>query len=122
MRLPYMITAACKAVYFVWKVKPTSLRLAQVIRQGKFDLVYNNSLLNPYGALAARLAGVPWSGPCTIWQESGPTLWDYPPGRACWPDRIIVVSKPLRGFFRARGKKKIRVVYNGVDTVSLIRG
>lgn len=116
MRLPYMTHRGLQAIQFAWKVIPTSLRLERVIRQGKFDLVYNNSLLNPYGALAARLAGVP-----CVWHVhdlgKNPVLrFGITRLAELLADRIIVVSEAVKEIFSARGKKKIRVVYNGVDT------
>lgn len=115
MHLPYMTHRGWQAVRFSLMALPVSIRLARMIRKGKFDLVYNNSLLNPYGALAARLAGVP-----CIWHVhdlgKNPYLrFGITRLAELLADRIIVVSEAVKAIFSERGRKRIRVVYNGVD-------
>jgi glycosyltransferase involved in cell wall biosynthesis len=114
LRMPYMTQRGRQAIDFVRGVLPASLRLARYIRQGQFDLVYNNILQNPYGALAARLAGVP-----CLWHvhEVGknPLLRKGITRVAgLLATRLVVVSQAVGAMFSSGAQQKIRLVYNGV--------
>lgn len=115
LRMPYMTQRGRQSISFVRGVLPGSLRLARFVRQGQFDIVYNNTLQNPYGALAARLAGVP-----CLWHvhEMGqnPLLRLVITRIAgLLATRLVVVSRAVGAMFSSGSQRKIRLVYNGVD-------
>jgi glycosyltransferase involved in cell wall biosynthesis len=113
--IPYMSHHGQNAVRFVKGIFPGVLGLTRYIRQGQFDLVYNNSLLFPHGALAARLANVP-----CVWhvREMGrnPLLrLGITRVAGFLADRLVVVSRAVGNMFSNSTQKKIRLVYNGID-------
>jgi glycosyltransferase involved in cell wall biosynthesis len=99
---------------------PSSLILAKFLVHKQVDVLHTNSMLaHFYGALAARLTGVP-----CIWHMQD--IVD--PSQAFgalrrilnltgnWlPHRIVVISEAVKRMFSGRAKNKIRVIYNGAD-------
>jgi glycosyltransferase involved in cell wall biosynthesis len=115
LRMPYMTQRGRQAIDFSRGVLPASLRLARYVRQGQFDVVYNNILQNPYGALAARFAGVP-----CLWHihEMGnnPVLRTAMTRVAgLLATQVVVVSQAVGSMFSSHTQRKTRVIYNGVD-------
>jgi glycosyltransferase involved in cell wall biosynthesis len=115
IKMPYLSRRGKQAVDFAVSILPVSFRIANFIRSEGFDLVYNNTLLNPYGALASYLAGVP-----NVWhvREVGreSTLRsNFIKLTAILATRLIVVSESVGELYTKEEKKKLRVVYNGID-------
>jgi glycosyltransferase involved in cell wall biosynthesis len=113
---PYMSYRGLPALRFAMRVLPVVFSLAVYIRRNHVALVYNNSLFNPYGALAAWLAGVP-----CIWH-----IHDLGHNRiikavmtrliGAVARKIVVVSQAVKAIFPPAVQSQIRLVYNGVDT------
>jgi glycosyltransferase involved in cell wall biosynthesis len=115
IRMPYLSRRGKQAVKFGVSLFPVSLWMTKFILRNGVELVCNNTLLNPYGALAANLAGVP-----CIWHV-------HEVGRASslrnyfvkltgqMATRLIVVSNSICELYPDCVKGKIRVVYNGID-------
>jgi len=94
--------------------------LTRYLRRETVDILHTNSMLaHFYGALAARLAGVP-----CLWH-----LQDIVDDRQLFgilkkalnlagrflPHRIVVVSKPVAEIFDSSASSKIRIIPNGTD-------
>jgi len=117
VRQPFMGQRAQEILLFAVGVTPATLRLARYVRESHCHVVYSNSLQNPYGVLAARLAGVP-----CIWHVH--ELVANPVVRVALTqsatllaDRLIVVSRAVGAMFSERARQtKVRMVYNGVNT------
>jgi L-malate glycosyltransferase len=115
IKMPYLSRRGKQAVDFALSLMPVSLWMSNYIRSEGFDLVYNNTLLNPYGALAAYLAGVP-----CIWhvREVGrdSTLRrNFIKLTAKLATRLVVVSESVGELYTEEEREKLRVVYNGID-------
>jgi glycosyltransferase involved in cell wall biosynthesis len=115
IKMPYLSWRGKQAVDFALSLMPVSLWMSNYIRSEGFDLVYNNTLLNPYGALAAYLAGVP-----CIWhvREVGrdSTLRrNFIKLTAKLATRLVVVSESVGELYTEEEREKLRVVYNGID-------
>jgi glycosyltransferase involved in cell wall biosynthesis len=111
----YMSYRGLPALLFAVRLVPTVLSLAAYIRKNHFTLVYNNSLFNPYGSLAAWLAGVP-----CLWHIHD--LGNNPLIKAlitrlvgAISKKVVVVSGAVKSIFPESTYSKIRLVYNGVD-------
>jgi glycosyltransferase involved in cell wall biosynthesis len=111
----YMSYRGLPGLLFAVRLVPTVLSLAAYIRKNHFSLVYNNSILNPYGALAAWLAGVP-----CVWHIRD--LGNNPFIRSVMTrligavsKKIVVVSGAVKAIFPESAHSKIRLVYNGID-------
>jgi glycosyltransferase involved in cell wall biosynthesis len=115
IEMPYMTHRGTQGLLFLAGLLPVTFRLVRHIRAGHYDLVYNNSLLNPYGTLAAWLARVP-----RLWHVhdmgKNPMLrFGITRFAGALSNQLIVVSKAVRDLFSEKTQKKITVVYNGVD-------
>ncbi len=94
-----------------------ALRLARIARRERVDVVHVNEILDVYGAVAARLAGVP----CVWHVRADMSSWPSPL-RAALPrvanalaDRIIAVSRSVREeVFERQGvsARKVRVIHD----------
>ena len=116
LKMPYMTHQGAQSLEFLRGLVPAVVRLARYIRRSQFDIVYNNILQNPYGALAARMAGVPclWHihevGKNPLLRKGITTVAEL------LADRLVVVSQAVGAMFSSRAQHKIRLVYNGIDT------
>lgn len=116
IHMPYLSRHGRQAVNFMARLLPISFQLAQLIRKEGFELVYNNTLLNPYGAIAAALANTP-----CVWhvREVGrdsilrKALIRF---TGLLSTRVVVVSHSVSELYRGNSKARLRVVYNGIDT------
>jgi len=95
---------------------PSIIRLYSLIKRESIDIVHVNSLMSPYGGIAAKLAGVRCIYHIRENKETYPLvvfrLLSY---LVLWmADRIIVVAKSVGEPFE-RNRDKVVVVYNGVD-------
>jgi glycosyltransferase involved in cell wall biosynthesis len=78
-------------------------------------LVYNNTLLNPYGALASYIAHVP-----CVWHvrevgRDSQARRNFLKLTAKLATRLVVVSKSVGELYSEKDKEKLRIVYNGID-------
>ena len=113
--MPYLTPRGLQGIRFAIGCLPSVYRLGTFIRKHEFDLVYNNILQNPYGAVAAFFAGVP-----CIWHihEMGKSRilqWISTRVAGLLATKLIVVSRAVRQLFSSRAQKKIQIVYNGID-------
>jgi glycosyltransferase involved in cell wall biosynthesis len=116
IKMPYLSRRGTQAVNFALSLLPVSLWMANYIRSEGFDLIYNNTLLNPYGALASYLAGVP-----CVWHvrevgRDSSLRSNFIKLTARLATRLVVVSESVGELYTKDEKKKLRVVYNGIDT------
>jgi glycosyltransferase involved in cell wall biosynthesis len=116
IRMPQASRHGKEAVDFITSLFPISIDLARFIRANHIDIVYNNTLLNPYGALAARLAGVP-----CIWHIREIVKESYYrklmiKATTMLADELVVVSRATAGLYSEKEQKRLNVIYNGVDT------
>jgi glycosyltransferase involved in cell wall biosynthesis len=115
IKMPYLSRRGKQAFDFARSLLPVSLWLSNYIQEEGFDLVYNNTLLNPYGALASYLAGVP-----CVWhvrevgRDSG-LRQNFLKLTAFLATRLVVVSKSVGELYTEKERHKLRVVYNGID-------
>jgi glycosyltransferase involved in cell wall biosynthesis len=115
IKMPYVSRRGKQAVDFALSLVPVSLWMANYIRSERFDLVYNNTLLNPYGTLAAYLAGVP-----SIWHvrevgRESSLRRQFLRLTAKLATRLVVVSESVGQLYTGEEREKLRVVYNGID-------
>jgi len=100
---------------------PTIWRIRSFLKKEEINIVQTNSMVaHIYGAIAARLAGVP-----CIWHMQDIVDPKMALGlvrktlvyiAAVMPDRIVAVSKAVGRMFTGRSAAKVRIVYNGTDT------
>jgi glycosyltransferase involved in cell wall biosynthesis len=88
-------------------------RLVQTIRKEKIDLIHTNaSRTSLYAGLAARILGIPMVWHVRIAMRD-PWL---DPLLLALSTRVIAISKAVaRRFDACSGRRKVRVVYNGLD-------
>lgn len=109
------------AVFFdVLIFLPAIWKIRNFLRREQVDLVHTNSMVaHIYGALAARLAGIP-----CIWHMQDivdPKMAFGAVGRTLaflggfLPRKIVAVSKAVGEPFDGKSMRKIQVIYNGVD-------
>jgi glycosyltransferase involved in cell wall biosynthesis len=115
IRMPYLSRRGMQAVKFAVSLIPISVWLSRFIAKNGVELVCNNTLLNPYGALAADIARVP-----CVWfvHEVGraSSLRNYfIKLTGLMATRLVVVSESICQLYSESAKEKIRVVYNGID-------
>jgi glycosyltransferase involved in cell wall biosynthesis len=115
IKMPYLSRRGKQAVDFALSIVPVSLQLSSFISKEGFDLVYNNTLLNPYGALASYLAGVP-----CVWHvrevgRDSSLRRSFIKLTAFLATRLVVVSESVRDLYADDAGEKLRVVYNGID-------
>jgi glycosyltransferase involved in cell wall biosynthesis len=115
IKMPYLSRRGKQAVDFAMSLMPVSLKISNFIRSENIDLVYNNTLLNPYGAFASYLAGVP-----CVWHvrevgRDSSMRRNFIKLTAFLATRLVVVSKSVKELYSEDEKEKVRVVYNGID-------
>jgi glycosyltransferase involved in cell wall biosynthesis len=115
IRMPYLSRRGKQAFDFAFSLMPVSLKISNFIRSEKFDLVYNNTLLNPYGAFASYLAGVP-----CVWHvrevgKDSSLRRNFIKLTALLATRLVVVSKSVQELYSEDEMDKVQVVYNGID-------
>jgi len=92
----------------------TVFRLARIIRRERIDIVHsNNDVTNQYGAVAARLCGVPIV--CHLRDMSSRTSVRH--AFLPWADQLIANSHAVaQSYLRHRPTpEEVSVIYNGVD-------
>ncbi len=103
-------------VSFLWNFIPCTLKLMELIRRNRIDLVYTNSLLILNGGIAAKLLRRP-----AIWHSGEIFTSPRPIGQLLYwvtsalADRIIVSSDAVRSMFPAAKRGKVITVRNGID-------
>jgi glycosyltransferase involved in cell wall biosynthesis len=115
IKMPYLSRRGKQAVDFAISLMPVSLKISNFIRSENIDLVYNNTLLNPYGAFASYLAGVP-----CVWHvrevgRDSSMRRNFIKLTAFLATRLVVVSKSVKELYSEDERDKVRVVYNGID-------
>jgi glycosyltransferase involved in cell wall biosynthesis len=99
---------------------PSALNLARFLKHEKVSVLHTNSMLaHFYGALAARLAGIP-----CLWhvqdivdpKQAFGIMRKALSWSGKWlPHRIVAISRPVGHMFRGKASDKVRVVHNGTD-------
>jgi glycosyltransferase involved in cell wall biosynthesis len=99
---------------------PTILKLNNYLKSERINVVHTNSMLaHIYGAIAAKIAGVP-----CIWHMQDivdPRMAFGFAGRAInllgniLPTKIVSVSNAVGEMFKDKSAQKVRVIYNGTD-------
>jgi glycosyltransferase involved in cell wall biosynthesis len=97
-------------------------KLARLIKSEKIDLVHSHEfMMNVYGSVASRLAGVPMIGTIhgkVYFTEKRSRIFAYKIAVAA-SSRIITVSEDLKKYFMEnvglRSDRKITTIYNGID-------
>ena len=97
--------------------------LARYLRRERVDILHTNSMLTHfYGALAARLVGVPclWHVQDIVDEHQffGILKRALNSCGRLFPQRIVVVSKSVADMFDPPARCKVRVIYNGTEVVS----
>jgi glycosyltransferase involved in cell wall biosynthesis len=115
IKMPFLSRKGRQAFDFAVSIIPVSLWLSNYISKNGFDLVYNNTLLNPYGALASYLSGVP-----CVWHvrevgRESSLRRSFIKLTAFLATRLVVVSKSVSELYTYEEREKLRVVYNGLD-------
>jgi glycosyltransferase involved in cell wall biosynthesis len=99
----------------IWKIK-------NYLKRERINLVHTNSILaHIYGAIAAKIAGVP-----CIWHMQDIVDPEMVFGLArralvflgrILPEKITVISIAVGQMFTGKSSQKVQVVYNGTDTI-----
>jgi glycosyltransferase involved in cell wall biosynthesis len=115
IQMPYLSRRGKQALKFGISLFPVSIWMSNFILRNRVELVCNNTLLNPYGALAANLARVP-----CIWHvhevgRASALRNNFVKLTGLMATRLVVVSKSICQLYPESVKGKIRVVYNGID-------
>ncbi len=100
---------------------PTVWRLQRLLKGERIHVVHTNTIFSHvYGALAAKLAGVP-----CVWHIQDIVDPKMALGLVrkalvflggILPCKIVVVSNAVGAMFNGRSAAKVRIVYNGADT------
>jgi glycosyltransferase involved in cell wall biosynthesis len=109
-------------LYDVIVFVPTILKLSNYLKREGINVVHTNSMLaHIYGAIAAKIAGVP-----CIWHMQDVVDPKMAVGLArralvffgrILPEKIVVVSKAVGQMFAGKHIQKVQVVFNGTDTI-----
>jgi glycosyltransferase involved in cell wall biosynthesis len=109
-------TRAVFAIEMVWRIRPNALRLAALLQQGGYDLLYMNNQpsSNLEGTIAAELAGVPAVQHCRIDAALNPFEISLANRVA---RRIVCVSHGVAASLQHQGiaPDKCTVVSNAID-------
>jgi glycosyltransferase involved in cell wall biosynthesis len=107
-------------LYDIFIFLPTIWSLKNFLKEEKINLVHTNSMLaHIYGAIAAKLAGIP-----CIWHMQDIVDQKMVVGLArravvflgrILPKKIVVVSKAVGQMFEGKSVQKVQIVYNGTD-------
>lgn len=109
-------------LYDLFVFLPTILKLINYLKRERINIVHTNSMLaHIYGAVAAKIAGVP-----CIWHMQDivdPKMVFGLARRALvfiggiLPEKIAVISMAVGEMFTGKSIQKLQVVYNGTDTI-----
>lgn len=109
------------ALYDVFVCIPAVLKIKRFLIRERIEVVHTNSMVaHIYGAVAAKLAGVPcvWHMQDIVDSKTAFGLFriilSFIAGRL--PAKIAAVSKAVASMFPDLAGERLRVVYNGVDT------
>lgn len=125
-RLRTILRLYAKRMVSYLQNRQASARIAQLARQGNFDLIHINTTYAYVGALAAQKAHLPlvWHLRELLEEDQNRMIWDREKGYSLirQSDRIIAISQCVYDKYAALlGPDRMRLVFNGIDTTFFYR-